>query len=149
MSEEKDKLQLLTSLLLQKDFAYISNIWNDLSEKERVLYKTKIVPTLGDKAIVEAYEAFCFINRILANEILGFHYNKINKDTVFKKDLLQEKVSDKGIINNSLEDYIDFKVSYLQAFRTKLEARGFNADLINVLVSQELEYLNNLSLGGE
>jgi len=142
----EDKLTTFLELLKTNDFAYVSSLWLSLSDEEKALFKRLTLFELSNEQISSIYESFCYINKILANDILGYRYkeNKKYKKTNIKS---QEKDLNEGKELESWERYINFKVKYLQAFRAKLQAGGFNPDLIPLLVAQELAHLNDLSLG--
>ena len=144
-----EKFNALLELLKTNDFAYVASLWGSFSDGEKSIFKLEYISKLHENEVVSIYEAFCYINKTLANEILGYYYNNIKKKKPKeqKSNFPQEVYSNEGKSPESWESYIDFKVKYLQAFKAKLQAGGFHPDLIGLLIAQELAHLNDLSLG--
>jgi hypothetical protein len=144
----KEKFDTLSQLLKQNDFSYISSVWSSLTSEEKTRFKIESIVDWDEETVRNVYKAFCFVNKSLADEILGHIYKKENKISNNLNNLNKKNIKE-GKEREPWEEYIDFKVEYLQAFKAKLEAGGFNQDLILLLLAQELAHLNHLSLGGK
>lgn len=147
----EDKFNALAELLKTNDFAYVASLWSSLNDQEKTRFKLEIVSTWNSETILSIYESFCFINKSLAKDILGYEYKKAWKEKriIPKNSSIKELKKNEGKESESWEEYIDFKVKYLQAFKERLNAGGFNPDLVSLLIVQELAHLNDLSLGGK
>jgi len=150
-----NKFQQILEFFLEKDFAYIPSIWFGFDEQSRIEFKTQIVPSLGNEKIIEIYESLCFINENLAKEMLGFFYEKAKNEKSYTKTSFEIKKENEIILNkiekgknkHSFEEYINTKVEYLQCFKDNLEQKGFDREMVYILVAQELDYINSLTSG--
>ena len=134
-----EKLTTLSNFLQSRDFAYASYLWLSLTEEERSKFKLEIVSSWNEDTVSFIYEAFCFVNKNLSENILGYQYRKgiTNSKNIIKKNI--KKID----LNEDWKRHINFKVKHLQFFKEKLKEIEFPLDLINLLTVQELIHLNN------